>query len=406
MVIIKSVFKRNMNSRKDVFSILGKRNIHPSTLISQTCKKKNSKIIKGIILSTFPPKSPKITLVQILVTSPNVTIESKCGKHEIVKQYSTMLIGYFQPETTFEIGNCVAFFNVIFSLYNEKKYYSADSVKKISDTFTINQFPYSTFFLPMLSCMKSNQMVMFPFEVDIQSKLKDKEGIVAYMDIPESNDKYLFNKKNSDSIISVSSIAITLFQWCEKEQKEDAILINTSLYENHLLQIGITNPSIWVVLIPSLLPYFKGMFFGYISKEDSLNMDYNILNEITPRVYDYALSIKCTSLRLDIPYMIMKSGIEVSKQFIIEKIPEKVIESDYSSSNIYNKKTFISEKNTGSVLNLDEFTGTISFLLDDDTIKYYIIVEPSFKNHIEAMAFNERLPNTIRCTYNLFAIKH
>jgi hypothetical protein len=388
-------------NRKEIMNILGKRKIDFSELIVKSSSKKNSKIIKGVILSTFPPKSNKLTIVQILVISSDISIKSKCGIEENIKQYSTLLIGYFNVDMIFDIGNSVIFFDVNLAIMNTRMYFSANRVKKYDTEIDFKKFPINTFFVPDIKDLKTNKMIIIPITSSNKIDLETESGMVARMEIINDHEKSAYyNTKTNKSTIALQKMPITVLQWDTDSKKDDAIILSISFHENHLMQLGITCVDSWQKVCNRFIPYLDGYIVGYISMSDSLNMDYNVLNEIYPKIYDFALTVKCTKLCLHVKQIIKSVALRISKDVVKELIPDMFLECDHSSNNIYNKKNF-EEK---GFLNLNEFTGTISFLLNNIKVEYYVILYD--KKEMKLMKEKKVNERTIdHKNYILYAIK-
>lgn len=355
--------------------------------------------IEGIVLKRMPSKpasgsgKPPPTKIVVMVVSPTVTIKAidqkpggdNAAKGEnygpvdrAIEQGSVYWYGAFELSNLVTEGSRIVLVNPRADIYKGRLSLAggAELMKKASIEVLTTLDPVC-YQLPTLDNMLHKTNVLIPINVAALEKT-----VRAFtVGFPEESVYIKRDRNDPDNVLLGAYVpdskGYPFTVQCGDGGNATTVLVNARLYDNHLVQFGISNVEVWPKLAPLLLETFTGCLVGYVNLDISNGMDINHGQTVEGCDYSYGLTVTASALHVDMATTVAKVGFEVSQEYVFDHFNgENFVESEYGSVNVLNK-----DKEKGAIVNLSEYTGRLTpYTENPDQWKFYSLLNPLAPN--------------------------
>jgi hypothetical protein len=234
-------------------------------------------------------------------------------------------------------------------------YFSAKSIKVLSnDTNTVlDSMPGSFFHLPSIDDAQ-HATVVLRFRGD-SPQIESTEGAFLRFSVPDDTSSYLFDKTDEGTREIAFSTDFDVMQW-GKDGPKDTVCIDTRFYNNHLGNIGITDPDTWMYLAPYVLSKIWGYVPGYIDMKRTVALDLNNpqMRGGDDHEHAYALSFKglWNASIWNLPRFLKDACFEVSAGFVHAEMQD-------ANTSEFSQKNPLSDPSS-PIVNLSEYSGALA----------------------------------------------
>ena len=339
--------------------------------------------VKAIVLarmkrrSTTPGrKAPPVSL-RILICSETTKIREIVPAGEAQRQYEltqgeTYWYGAWDPMDNVQPGCMVVLANPSAKMFNDVMAIKgrATLLKAASYELFANEAPLSLFQVP-----PSLEELVERGNLILNFNGASTERPVAYTEGIFDNRQAVYSAKDREGNLLKGAYIEDYGGYPTEIVAHGGVKVLVSLkyYDNNFDCFGIVNNDAWVALAPLLMDELVAFPLTYVDREHTRQLSMN-LSEASQSSNgpNYAVGLSCTKLVVNLPEMLAKAGLEVTTDYVKKQFKNL----NFVENNLAERNELWKQRESGSVVNLSEYTGELSRFYDSEAgWRFYALLD-------------------------------